>query len=154
MALHPILTNLKRLSRVAPVYKETLTEVSVAIFVSNIHKRQVQRRNKYSAQLQHYVQSYNTLFTKLRDTELAKRLAFQKSHGDSLLTVLSPFLVKSEEDEKKLSLAVASVPKFDQDVPVIDSVPVSLEDDFSLVTEGFVIFYIIIYSPYFSYLMK
>jgi len=117
--LDSLVSEFKKISKLMYVYRDCLKET--------------QRRKMYGNQTEALVSRLNTYLKSLRDNEITKRLAFQKNFQNEILEQLTPFLVKTEEEERKLPFIQLSLSPFDEDIPEIDEIESSLEDEFSLV---------------------
>jgi hypothetical protein len=117
----PQIQELKKITKLQSTYKESLKEI--------------QRRKAYSQKIDSLYKHHDKFFKTLQNDEITKRLAFQANYGQYLLPQLVPFLVKTEQDERNVPAVQLSLRPFDQDIPDIGQLPVSLEDDFSLISD-------------------
>jgi len=117
----PQIQELKKITKLNNTYKESLKEI--------------QRRKAYSQKIEGLYKHHEKFFKTLQSDEITKRLAFQANYGPYLLPQLVPFLVKSEQEERNVPVVQLSLRPFDQDIPDVGQLPVSLEDDFSLISD-------------------
>jgi len=117
----PQVQELKKITKLQTTYKESLKEI--------------QRRKAYSQKIEGLYKHHEKYFKTLQENEVTKRLAFQANYGPYLLPQLVPFLVKTEQEERNIPFVQLSLRPFDQDIPDVGQLPVSLEDDFSLISD-------------------
>jgi len=117
----PQIQELKKITKLQNTYKESLKEI--------------QRRKAYSQKIEGLYKHHEKYFKTLQENEVTTRLAFQANYGPYLLSQLVPFLVKTEQEERNIPVVQLSLRPFDQDIPDVGQLPVSLEDDFSLISD-------------------
>jgi len=85
--IKPLVISLTNIDKIHPTYLSCLNEI--------------ERRNVFAEYISNVYESHGNFLRSIENNETIKRAAFRQNHGEYVLHQLMPFLISTEEQEKK-----------------------------------------------------